>query len=90
MTSDLINLILELSEMLLSFQIGFSFVSTAVVCAVLAIISCFEPSSVMMEPSYLKVLTDSSFFPIGFDFFADPIDVVGHQLSFFSTDLHAI
>ena len=56
-----ISRILELGEILLSFQTGFSFVSTAVVCAILESISGLEPSSVITEPRYLKPVIASSF-----------------------------
>ena len=49
--------ILELGEILLSFQTGFNFVNAAAVCAVLESISSLEPSSVMTEPRYLKLVT---------------------------------
>ena len=48
---------------LLSFQTGFSLVSTDVVCAVLENISGLEPSSVISEPRYFKLVTVSSFCP---------------------------
>ena len=62
-TRERINRILELREILLSLQTGFSFVNAAVVCAILESISGLEPSSVITEPSYLKVATVSSFCP---------------------------
>ena len=55
-TRERISRILELRE-ILSFQIGFSLVNAAVVCAVLESISGFEPSSVISEPRYLKLVT---------------------------------
>ena len=63
MTRERINRILALREILLSFQIGFSFVSAAVVCAILESISGLEPSSIINEPRYLKLVTVSSFCP---------------------------
>ena len=51
-TRDRISRILELREILLSFQTGFNLVSAAIVCAVLKSISGFEPSSVITEPRY--------------------------------------
>ena len=44
-TRESISCILELREILLSFQIGFSVVNAAVVCAILESISGLEPSS---------------------------------------------
>ena len=46
-TGERISRILELREMLLSFQTGFHFVNAAVVCAILESISGLEPSSVI-------------------------------------------
>ena len=56
-----ISCILELREILLLFQTGFNPVNAAVVCAVLESISGLEPSSVITEPRYLKLVTVSSF-----------------------------
>ena len=53
-----ISRILELREILLSIQTGFSLVNAAVVCAILENISALEPSSVITEPRYLKLVTD--------------------------------
>ena len=55
-TRERISRILELREILLSFQTGFSLVNTAVVCAILESISGLEPSSVITEPRYLKLV----------------------------------
>ena len=60
-TSDRNSLILCLLVMVFSFQIVFSFVSADVACAILARISFLEPSSVMIDPRYLKLVTGSSF-----------------------------
>ena len=59
-TRELIRCILELREILLSFQIGFNHVH---VCAILESISGLEPSSVIAEPRYLKLVTVSNFCP---------------------------
>ena len=48
--------ILELREILLSIQTGFSLVNVAVACAILESISGLEPSSVITEPWYLKLV----------------------------------
>ena len=61
-TRKQISRILELREILLSFQTGFSLVNAAVVCAILESNSGLEPSSVITEPRYLKLVTISSFF----------------------------
>ena len=57
-TKERISRILELREILLSFQTGFNLVNSAVVCAILESISGLEPSSVITEPRYLKLVTD--------------------------------
>ena len=62
-TRERIRRILELREMLLSFQTGFNLVNASVICAILEGISGLEPSSVITEPRYLKLVTVSSFFP---------------------------
>ena len=62
-TRDYISRNLELREILLSFQSGFSLVNAVVVCAILESISVLEPSSVITEPRYLKLVTVSSFRP---------------------------
>ena len=60
-TKECIRCILELTEILLSFQTGFNLVNAAVVCAILDSISGLEPSSVITEPRYLKLVTVSVF-----------------------------
>ena len=65
MTRECISRILELREILLSVQPGFSLVNAAVACAILESISGLEPSSVLTEPRwYLKLVTVSSFCPL--------------------------
>ena len=49
-TRERISHVLELTEILLSIQIGFSLVNAAVACAILGSISGLEPSSVINEP----------------------------------------
>ena len=49
-TREHISCILELREMLMSFQTGFDIVNAAVVCAVLESISGLEPLSDATEP----------------------------------------
>ena len=61
-TRKLISCILELKEIPLSIQTGFSLVNAAFVCAILKIISGLEPSSAITEPRYLKLVTVSSFY----------------------------
>ena len=60
-TRERISRIMELRELLLSFQTGFSLVNAAVVCALLESIPGLESSSVIPEPRYLKLVTVLSF-----------------------------
>ena len=62
-TREHISRTLELSEIVLSFHTGFNLANAAVVCAILESISGSEPSSVITEPRYLKLVTVSSFCP---------------------------
>ena len=62
-TGQRISRIVEMREMLLSFQTGFNPVNAAVVCAILESILGLEPSSVITEPRYLKLATVSSVCP---------------------------
>ena len=57
MTRERISRILELREILLSIQTGFSLVNAAAVCAILESISGLEPSSVITKPRYWKLVT---------------------------------
>ena len=50
--------------MLLSPQIGFSFVRAAVAYTIHEVISGFEPSSETTAPRYLKFVTVPSVFPL--------------------------
>ena len=88
-TRERISRILELREILLSFQTGFSLVNAAVVCAILESISGFEPSSVITEPRYFKLVTVSSFCPFSLISVLMPLAVC-HQLGLLGTDLHAV
>ena len=54
---------MELRDILLSFQAGFNLVNATVVCVILESISGLEPSSLITEPRYLKLVTVSSFCP---------------------------
>ena len=57
MTRERISVIFELTVMFLSFHKSFNLISAAVVCAILASISGSEPSSVIIDPKYLKLFT---------------------------------
>ena len=81
--------ILELREIPLSFQTGFYLANAAVVCAILESISGLEPSSVITEPRYLKLMTVSSFCLFYFNLCLDDTGVVCHQLGLLDTDPHA-
>ena len=62
-TTERISRIVDLREIPMSFQTGFSLVNVAVACAILESISGLEPSSVITEPRYLKLVTVSGFCP---------------------------
>ena len=55
-TRECISRIVELREILLLFQPGFSLVNAVVVCAILESISGLGPSSDTTEPRYLKAI----------------------------------
>ena len=63
-TKERISRILELREILLSFQIAFNLVNAAVVFAILDSISGLETSSDTTEPRHLKLVTVSNFYPL--------------------------
>ena len=91
-TRERISRILELREILLSIQTGFSLVNAAVACAILESISGLEPSSVITERRYLKLEACVCLKPLSihFDLCVDATGVVCHQLSLLGTDLHAV
>ena len=62
-TREHISRILEVREILLSIQTGFSLSNAAVVCAIMESISGLKPSSVIIQPWYLKLMTVSSLCP---------------------------
>ena len=64
MIREHISLIFELSAIFLSFQMVLSLASAAVAWAILARISGLDPSSAMIAPRYLNLLTQSSFLPL--------------------------
>ena len=79
-TRGRISRILELREILLSIQTGFSLVNTAVVCAILESTS----AQVFEACDRLKPLSTH------FDLCVDATGVVCHELGLLSTDLHAL
>ena len=82
-TRERISRILEMREILLSFQTGFS-----LVCAILESISGSEPSSDTTEPMVLKACDCPKLLSIYFDLLVDAAGGVCHQL--LGTDLHAV
>ena len=66
MTRERISFTFDPRDMLLSLQIGFSFVRAAVACAILERTSGLEPSSETTAPRYLKLVTVPNFFPFTF------------------------
>ena len=89
-TRERISRILELREILLSIQTGFSLINAVVLCAILESISGLEPSSVITEPRYLKLVTFSSFCQFIFYLCVDATGVACHQLGLLGTDLYAV
>ena len=87
-TKERIRRILELREVLLLLQTGFSLVNAAV-CAILESISGLESSSDITEPRYLKIVTGSRVCPFIL-ICVDATGVVCHQLGLLSTNLHAV
>ena len=84
-TRERISRILELREILLSFQSGFNLVNAAVVCAILESFSGLGPSSVKTEPRYLKLVAVSSFCPLTLISLLMPL-----VLALLGSDLHAV
>ena len=80
---------MELRDILSSVQTGFNLVNAAVVCAILESISVLEPSSVITEPRYLKLVTVSSFCPFTLISVLMTL-VLFVQLGLLGTDLHAV
>ena len=85
-----ISRILELKEMLLSFQKGLNLVNVAVVCGVLESTTSLEPSSDTTEPRYFEACDCLKLLSVKFDFLVDAAGVVCRQLCLLGTDLHTI
>ena len=66
MTRERISFTFDPRDMLLSLQMGFSFVRAAVACAILERTSGLEPSSETTAPRYLKLVTEPNFCPFSF------------------------
>ena len=85
-TRERISCILEMREILMSFQTGFNLVNADVVCAILESISGFEPSSVIL----LEACDSLKLLSIYFDLCVDATGVVCHQLGLLGADPHAV
>ena len=72
-------------DMLLSLQMGFSFVRAAVACAIIERTSGLEPSSETTTPRYLELLL-----PFYLYLSRDAIGAVCHHFGLLRTDLHLI
>ena len=66
MTSERISFTFDPRDVLLSLQMGFSFVRAAVACAILERTSGLEPSSETSAPRFLKFVTEPNFCPFTF------------------------
>ena len=88
-TRERISRILELREILLSIQTGFSLVNAAVVCAILESIAGLKLSLLITEPRYLKLVTVSSFCPFTLISVLMSL-VLCQQLGLLGTDLNAV
>ena len=66
MTRERISFTFDPRDMLLSLQMGFSFVRAAVACAILERTSGLEPSSETTAPRYLKLVTVPNCCPFTF------------------------
>ena len=73
MTRERISFTFDPRDMLLSLQMGFSFVRAAVACAILERTSGLEPSSETTAPRYLKLVTVPSFCPFTLNSFWMPL-----------------
>ena len=66
MTRERISFTFDPRDMLLSLQMGFSFVRAEVACAILERTTGLEPSSETTAPRYLKLVTVPNFCPFTF------------------------
>ena len=88
-TRECISRILELREIVLSIQTGFSLVNAAVACAILKSFSGLEPSSVITDPQVFEACDCLKLLSIHFDLCVDATGVACHQLCLLGTDLQA-
>ena len=82
MASDHISLNLDRRVVFLSFHIGFSLVSVAVVWAILEMISGLDHLSVTIKPRYLKLDTVSNLCPLTLIFLLMPLMLLVISLVF--------
>ena len=89
MTRERISFTFDPRIMLLSLQMGFSFVRAAVTCAIHVRTSGLVPSSKTTTPRYLKLVTcpTSALLPF---LSLDVIGTVCHQFGLLRTDLNLI
>ena len=73
MTKEHISFTFDPRDMLLSLQMGFSFVRAVVACAILERTSGLEPSSETTAPRYLKLVTVPNFCPFTFIYLWMPL-----------------
>ena len=82
MTREHISITFNPRDMLLSLQMGFSFVRAAVACAILERTPGFKPSSETTAPRYLKLVTVLNFCPFTFIFLWMPLALLVINLVF--------
>ena len=88
MTRKRTSFTFEPKDMLLSLQMGFSFVRAAMACAILERIFGLEPSSEITAPRYLNDFYSTQLLP--FYLSLNAIGTVCHQFGLLGTDLHLI
>ena len=89
-TRERISRILEQRETLLSIQIGSSLINAAAASAIMESISGLEPSSVITDLRYLKLVTVSSFCPFTLISVLMPLVLFVISLVFSALNLHAV
>ena len=90
MTRERISFTFDPIDMLLSLQMGFSFVRAAVACAILERTSGLEPSSETTAPRYLKLGYSAQLLSFYLYLSLDAIGTVCHPFGLLCTDLHLI
>ena len=82
MTRERISFTFDPRDMLLSLQMGFSFVRAAMACAILDRTSGLEPSTETTAPRYLKFVTVPNFCPFTLIFLWMPLALLAISLVF--------